>query len=390
MERLRALCSPGLEPVLAKELRGLGLAGGYVASRAEAGGLDFQGSLRDIYRTNLRLRCAERVLLRFGEFSASEFAELRRKAAALAWEKYLVPGRPVEFHVDCEGSRLYHERAVAERLEGAVADRLGPWQKRISLSSPGPRPTGRGKSPSAQGAAQLVFVRLRGNVCSLSLDSSGELLHRRGYRLATAKAPLRETLACAMVLASGWEAGAPLLDPFCGSGTIPIEAALLARRFAPGRARRFAFMEWPGFDAKLWDVLLEEAANEVLPARPLIRASDRDAGAIRAARANAERAGVADGIEFSCRAFSAMEAPRGSGWVVTNPPYGVRLGKTGDLRDLYASFGSVLRERCPGWRASVLCANRRLIRATGLRFEQGLTTMNGGLTVTLASCSIGR
>jgi putative N6-adenine-specific DNA methylase len=222
----------------------------------------------------------------------------------------------------------------------------------------------------------------------VSVDSSGELLHRRGYRLATAKAPLRETLAAGMLLASGWDGRSALLDPFCGSGTIAIEAALLARGVAPGHNRRFAFMAWSGFDQVLWDRLVYENDNQVQDrllsaGKTWIAASDRDAGAIEMARANAERAGVGDAIEFSCRAVSAIE-PQGVGWVVTNPPYGLRVSANKDLRNLYAQLGNVLRMKCPGWRVAILCSDLSLIHQTGLNLDTSLAMVNGGVGVRLA------
>ena len=221
------------------------------------------------------------------------------------------------------------------------------------------------------------------NLCTISIDSSGALLHRRGYRLATARAPLRETLASALVMASGWDKVSPLLDPFCGSGTIPIEAALLAGRVPAGFRRPFAFMDWPHFDSTYWEELLAEAAKAIVSDIPRIMGSDRDAGAIRAAQANAERAGLAGCIEFSARAISAIDPPPGPGWVVTNPPYGVRVSQTKDLRNLYAQFGKVMRAKCPGWRVTMVCDGVRLIRNTGLDFDQGIPTTNGGLKVRL-------
>jgi putative N6-adenine-specific DNA methylase len=209
------------------------------------------------------------------------------------------------------------------------------------------------------------------------------LLYRRGYRLATGKAPLRETLAAGILLASGWDTLSPMLDPFCGSGTIAIEAALLARRIPPGARRQFAFMDWPNFDSEVWEKLLAEARTMQRASWPKIAASDRDAGAIRAAGANAERAGVMDSIEFSCRPISAIDPPLGPGWVVTNPPYGVRLGAPGDLRNLYARFGKTLRAKCPGWKIAMLCNSAQLLRATGLKFDPGIPTRNGGLKVRL-------
>jgi putative N6-adenine-specific DNA methylase len=149
-------------------------------------------------------------------------------------------------------------------------------------------------------------------------------------------------------------------------------------------------MNWPNFDSKSWNKLLVEAGKAIVSAIPKIIGSDRDAGAIRAAQANAERAGVADGTQFSCNAVSAIDPPPGPGWIVTNPPYGVRLRKTKDLRNLYAQLGKVLRTKCPGWHVTLLCSSARLIHSTGLEFDNGISVMNGGLKVRLVSCSVRR
>ncbi len=383
VEKLFAVCIPGLEPFVSLELDRLGLKGSPSLARPEkfltesrfqheSGGIQFQGSLRDVYRANLYLRTASRLLVRLGEFYASAFPELRRKASHLLWENYLAPGQPIALRVTCQKSRLYHEGAVAERVAGAIAERLG--------KSP---PVQKYHEDPGTDLPQLIVVRMVDNLCTISVDSSGALLHRRGYRLATAKAPLRETLASAMVMASGWDTFSPLLDPFCGSGTIPIEAALFARKVPAGYHRRFAFMDWPHFDSKFWNRLLTDAGHSISSDVPRLIASDRDPGAIQAAQANAERAGVADGIEFSCKAISAINPPPGPGWVVTNPPYGVRLRKKDDLRNLYARLGSVLRTRCPGWQVTMLCESIQLIRSTGLDFDKGISILNGGLKVKL-------
>ena len=386
MEKLFAVCAPGLEPFTAWELDQLSLMGSHSPAEGspgekwpgeDFGGVEFRGSLYDVYRTNLHLRTASRVLVRLGEFYASGFPELRRKAGRLPWENHLVPERAIAFRATCQKSRLYHEGAVAERLAGAIADRLGK-----------PPVIRKYHEKAETDLPQLIVVRLVSNLCTISIDSSGALLHKRGYRLATGKAPLRETLASGMVMASRWNTLSPLLDPFCGSGTIPIEAALLARKIPPGERRRFAFMDWPHFDLEAWDKLLADARKGVVSATPKITASDRDAGAIEAAQANAERAGVADCIEFSCRPISAIEPPPGPGWVVTNPPYGVRLSKTRDLRNLYAQFGKVLRTRCPGWSVTLLCESLQLVRSTGLTCEQGISIANGGLKRKLMRCRV--
>jgi putative N6-adenine-specific DNA methylase len=378
MEKLFAVTAPGLEPVALKELQRLGLLvstgdAGVRMPGEEGGGVAFEGELGDLYRANLHLRVASRVLVRVGEFYAANFSELRKKAARLAWERFVQPGQPVEIHATSHKSRLYHSGGVAERVVGAIGDRLG--------SLPG-KASGKGQ-PAAELAPQRVVVRLVRDLCTLSVDSSGELLHRRGYRLATAKAPLRETLAAAMLLASGWDERSPLLDPFCGSGTIPIEAAMLAIGIPPGRNRQFAFMEWPGYDAPLWQRLLQEAPIPDLAAAPVIQASDRDAGAVEMARANAERAGVLDAIAFSQRAVSAVEPPPGPGWVVTNPPYGLRVSEGKDLRNLYAQTGNVLRAHAPGWHVAILSSDIRLLGHTGLKLDTSFSTVNGGVNVRL-------
>ena len=364
--------------------------------RGEVGGIEFHGTLRDLYRANLHLRTASRILVRLGEFYAAAFSELRKKASRLAWEQYLAPGQPVALRVTCHKSKLYHSDAVAERVAGAIADRLG--QASLFTTKRGDDETVETTRRVVSTNAQLIVVRLMHDKCTISMDSSGALLHQRGYRLATAKAPLRETLAAGMLFASGWDKASPLLDPFCGSGTIAIEAALMARNIAPGRARRFSFMDWPNFDAALWQSLLEtvetrddsprSGAERDRASLPPIMASDRDAGAIEAAKANAARAGVADGIEFSRRAVSAIEPPSQPGWVVTNPPYGVRVSGNKDLRNLYAQFGNVLRAKCPGWHVAMLSGSAQLQKSVGLKFDDGVPLVNGGLKVRLVRAMV--
>jgi putative N6-adenine-specific DNA methylase len=374
MESFFAITAPGLEALTALELQQLGLLETAVGGQpgAESGGVSFEGGPEALYWSNLQLRTASRVVVRLGEFYAAAFSELRKKAGRLAWERYLTPGQPVSLHVTCHKSKLYHSDAVAERVAGAIGDRLGR-----------PAPLLKPSESEQDQPPQLVLVRLVNDHCTISVDSSGALLHRRGYRLATAKAPLRETLAAGMLLAAGWDARSPLLDPFCGSGTIAIEAALMARGLAPGGKRRFAFMDWPGFEAKRWEKLLAEAQSRFSAEMPVIQASDRDAGAVEMARANAERAGVAEWIEFSCRAVSTIVPPRGPGWVVTNPPYGLRVSDGKDLRNLYAQIGNVLRRSCPGWQAAILCSEKKLLGQTGLKLDTSVEMVNGGVKVWL-------
>jgi len=342
------------------------------------GGVTFRGDRLALYRANLHLRTASRIIVRLGSFYATGFPELRKKAGRLAWEKYLHPGQQVALSVTCRKSRLYHSGAVAERVAAAIADHLGQPIRMTKISD----------EAENSDILQTVFVRLVNDLITISVDSSGALLHKRGYRLETAKAPLRETLAAAILLASEWDMASPLIDPFCGSGTIAIEAALMAMKCLPGCAagqkpRRFAFMNWPQFDQFEWDKLVDSCARQKISSLPGIFASDRDAGAIRIAIENARRAGVANFIEFSQQAVSAIEPPPDPGWVVTNPPYGQRISANKDLRNLYAQIGNVLREKCPNWQAAILCSDMMLLGQTGLSLQTSLSTVNGGISVRL-------
>ena len=370
-ESFFAVCAPGLEAVLQAELAALDLPG-----VPEPGGVAFEAGISTVYRANLRLRTASRLLLRAGEFYAAAFSELRKKASRLPWERFLRPDRPVALRVTCHKSRLYHSAGVAQRLAGALEDGL---KRPVSVVK---------FDEEAAPAPQLIVARLDHDQCTLSLDTSGEILHRRGYRLETAKAPLRETLAAALLAAAGYAGSAALIDPFCGSGTIPIEAALLAARSAPGKKRRFAFMEWPSYDPSLWRALVAEAEEGERPPSCPILASDRDDGAVRIAQDNAARAGTAQWITFERRAVSAVEPVSPAGWLVTNPPYGVRVSEGKDLRNLYAQFGNLLRARFGGWKAGFLCNDRALAGQVGLPLEPALRFANGGIPVTFFTTTL--
>ncbi len=367
MDSFFAVSAPGLEPFTASELRALDLA----AASEEPGGVTFKGDLSTLYLSNLQLRTASRILARLGNFFyATTLPQLEQRLASLPWERFLAPRQPVSLRVSCHKSKLYRSDAVARVALRALEARLGAPSPSLKIEEDGDE------------LVQLVVIRLADDKCTVSVDSSGTLLHKRGYRQAVAKAPLRETLAASILMASGWDRSSPLLDPFCGSGTIPIEAALLALGIPPGIHRRFAFMEWPGFDKSLWETILAQAA---IPSsyRPLIQASDRDAGAIKSARANAGRAEVSEYIDFQCQAVSSIMPASASGWVVTNPPYGLRLSEGKDLRNLYAQFGNVIRQKCPGWNVSVLCSDSALLGQMRIKFDTSLAMVNGGIRVHL-------
>jgi putative N6-adenine-specific DNA methylase len=321
-------------------------------------------------RANLWLRTASRVLVRFGAFHARALGELERRASLLPWDKYLTPGRPVHLRVTSRKSRLYHQGAIAERIGNGIREVTGTSPESASGND------------EASGDEQVVVVRVLRDECLVSLDSSGELLHRRGYRLATAKAPLRETLAAALLMASEWDGVHPLIDPFSGSGTIPIEAALLARKIPPGLSRQFGFQRWRGYEQAKWEVLVESARRGILAEAPgAILGSDRDSGAVTAARSNADRAGVMQDLTLQKASVSMLQSPGPVGWMVTNPPYGTRVGESQRLRDLYASLGNILRKNFPGWQLTMLVAAGGLERQTGIALRTVLETNNGGIGV---------
>lgn len=377
-----AVAAPGVEPLLEAELKALGFAD----ATASTGGVRFACDALGLARANLQSRLASRVVVRLGHFKALAFHELERAARRVEWTRMLGANATYRLRVTAKKSRLYHSDAIAQRVAEAI-ERAVPGARRVD----GPakdddepldgEPQALGL-PADAANAQLFVVRFEHDRCTVSADSSGALLHRRGYRQAVAKAPMRETLAAAMLAALRYDATQPLVDPFCGSGTLLIEAAMMARRIAPGSWRSFACERWPEVPASAWVNVRTQAAEQVLPrAAAAIIGADRDAGAVAAATANAERAGVQADLEILQRPLAATQLPAGPGLLATNPPYGVRVSERGPLRDLYATLGRVMREQGRGWRVAMLSADRALEGHTGLRFTERLRTSNGGIPV---------
>jgi putative N6-adenine-specific DNA methylase len=371
-----AHCPVGIEPVCADEITSLGLEVRDVLP--DQGVVTFTASLRDLFRANLHLRCVGRVSVALAAFPASRFDQLEDQAATIAWERWLDDRRRLLLRVTSRGSKLYHEGAIAERIHAVVERRLGHAVERA-----------RGEELDDPGRdVQLVIVRVERNQCLVRLDSSGARLHRRGYREQTAGAPLRETLAAAILRACGWLPHQPLVDPFCGSGTFLIEAAEQSLGLAAGRKRAFALERWPFVDAAEMAELRQQEARRSMPPPPVLYGSDRAAGALRAARGNADRAGVLPALRLEQHPVSRLRAPEaGPGWVVTNPPWGRRL-RGGDLRRLYASFGRVLREGFEGWELGILCPDPALLERMGLDFDEGPWLNNGGQHAQLLYASI--
>lgn len=356
---------PGLESVLAQEAR----EGGFAVTGMIAGGVLLSGGWPDVWRANLVLRGAGRVLVRIGAFHAVHLAQLDKRSRAFPWREFLRPGMAVNVEAACRKSRIYHSKAAAQRIATAIAEELG--------------------APVSEDADVTIKARIENDLVTLSLDTSGELLHKRGSKQAMAKAPMRENMAALFLRLCGYGGNEPVLDPMCGSGTFVIEAAEWAAGLAPGRNRRFAFEKLATFDEKVWQILkssppLGEGLG-VGQQRARFFGSDRDSGAISASQANATRAGISRLTHFTRKTVSEITPPPGPpGLVICNPPYGARIGEEKKLHALYAAFGASLRERFAGWRAGLITGNDRLARATGLPFgNPSAPILHGGLRIRL-------
>ncbi len=364
-ENFYAVVSPGLEKICAAELSALEITPQEVA----VGGVAFAGRLRDLYLTNLWLRTASRILVRFAEFRSRDFPDLYRRTYRLPWGRFIRPETSVSFRVTCHTSRLNHTTRIAETLESAVNQALGRSTNPV------------GKNP------QLVMVRIVDDEVVISIDSSGELLHRRGYRQSVTAAPLRETLAAGVLMLLGWNGTMPLADPMCGSGSFLLEGALLARHQAPGLSRSFAFMDWPGYREGLWKLLCGEAQRVEVDVPLAISGADENPKAVAAANENRQRSGASDQIVIDQLPISEQPVHDGQGLVVCNPPYGKRLDLGENPERYYAELGQQLQRAYPGWQLAMICSNPALVKATGLPFKQIASLDNGGLSVGLFTAS---
>ena len=370
-QRFIATAPAGMEPLLTAELIELGAT----TPHSVRGGVAFQGPLELAYRACLWLRTASRVLLPLAEFPATDADALYASIHDFAWEDHLAPDGTLSIEFSGGGPGIAHSHYGAQRVKDAIVDRF--------RARCGQRPSVDARQPDLR-----IHARWHDGQAVISLDLSGDSLHRRGYREATVIAPLKETLAAALLLKAGWPtiaaAGGPLLDPLCGSGTLAIEAAWIAGDHAPGLLREhWGFTGWLGHIPALWNRLLAEAMErwETGQSRiPPIRASDRDPKAVRAALINARRAGVADRIRIERREWSAVEPPAGPpGLLIANPPYGERLGDQDELSDLYAQLGDRLKSHFVGWRAALFAGNPEQGKRMGLRAVKTNVFHNGPL-----------
>ena len=354
-------CLFGLESLVADEMRRLSLRD----VRAENGRVHCTGALADIARLNINLRCGARVLMELGSFPAPDFEALFQGVAALPWEDYIP--RDGEFPVKgySLNSTLHSVPACQAIVKKASAKRLGNAYGCETLPETGSR-------------YQIQFSIVK-DVATLYLDTSGEGLYKRGYRAQNMGAPLRETLAAALVTLSRYRGKDPFCDPFCGSGTIPIEAALIAKNRAPGLDRSFSAQKWKNMPSRLWMEAADEAMDKEFHGTYDIWGGDIDPAAVELARHNAALAGVEDCIRFEVADAGAFHRESEYGQLVTNPPYGERLLEKKEAEELYRSFGRALRDLPPKWRVVVLSSHTEFERCFGRPADKKRKLYNGML-----------
>ncbi|MBQ0715635.1 MAG: class I SAM-dependent RNA methyltransferase [Sulfitobacter litoralis] len=352
------VATPGLEDMLLAEVTEKGFANPVTTP----GGITVQGDWPEVWRANLQLRGASRVLARIGSFMAFHLAQLDKRARKFPWGDVLRADVPLRVQVTTKASKIYHAGAATQRIETALRESLG-----VTISPE---------------AALVLKVRIDDNVVTISLDTSGESLHKRGHKEAVGKAPMRENLAYLMLRQAGYTGTETVVDPMCGSGTFVIEAAEIAMGLNPGRSRHFAFEDLASFDPDQWAAMRDDTATST-PLR--FYGSDRDAGAVRMSRMNAERAGVSEAVQFENHAAGELTPPDGPpGLVMVNPPYGGRIGNKKLLYPLYGTLGQTLLTRFKGWRVGLVTSEPPLAKATGLPWKpQGPAIAHGGMKVWL-------
>lgn len=360
---LIAPCHFGLEAVLKREILELG----YEISSVEDGRVTFQGDAEAVCRANIFLRTAERVLLKVGSFQAVSFEELFEKTKALPWEAYIPKdGKFWVTKASSVKSRLFSPSDIQSVMKKAMVRRL---QEHYHM-----------EWFPEDGAEYPVRVFLMKDQVTVGIDTSGASLHKRGYREVSGKAPITETLAAALIMLTPWRGDRILVDPFCGSGTFPIEAAMMAANIAPGMNRSFTAEKWTNLiPKKLWYDTVDEASDLIRePEETDIQGYDADEDVIRIARRNAAEAGVEHMIHFQRRDVRNLSHPKKYGFIITNPPYGERLEDKKDLPELYRAFGESFR-RLETWSAYMITSYEDAERYFGRRADKNRKIYNGML-----------
>jgi putative N6-adenine-specific DNA methylase len=369
MTRYFATCARGLEPVLARELAGLGAD----AIEPGRGGVTFSGDSALLYRANLWLRTAVRLLRPVLDADVRSTDELYEAVRTIDWSEFMTPDHTLAVDANVRDSAITHSQYAARRVKDAVCDQFRDKT---------------GRRPSVDTERPMIGLNLHvsRDHAILSLDSSWDSLHKRGYRPIQTKAPLNEALAAGLLLQSGWDPATPLVDPLCGSGTFCIEGAWVALNRPPGLTRKwFGFQGWLEFDRGLWAAIRDDARQRVRKALPAaIRGSDVRKDAVEFARTNARAAGVGNLLQFERQDVADARPPEGpAGAVICNPPYGERIGDEKELVGLYRLLGEVFAVHWPGWRVFVFTGNDRLARHVRLPVVGSTPFYNGKIACRL-------
>lgn len=358
---LIAPCHFGMEAVLKKEIYDLG----YDITEVTDGRVTFEGDEEAVARANVFLRTAERILIKAGSFKATSFDELFEGTKAVEWERYIpVDGKFWAAKASGIKSRLFSSSDIQSITKKAMVERLKQiygveWFEESGASYP-------------------LRVSIMKDIVTLGLDTTGESLHKRGYRKLVSKAPVAENLAAAMIMLTPWKKDRVLVDPFCGCGTIPIEAALMACNIAPGVNRSFTAQEWSNIiDRKLWYEAVDEARDmEDLSVDTDIQGYDIDADIVAAARDNARLAGVADKIHFQRRPVAELHHPKKYGFIISNPPYGERIGEKAEMEELYRQLADAYKG-LDSWSAYIISAYDGVEKIMGRKADKNRKIYNG-------------
>ncbi|WP_330205177.1 class I SAM-dependent RNA methyltransferase [Cyanobacterium sp. Dongsha4] len=362
-----ATTSRGLEEITAQELTTLGAK----EVKTDFTGVHFQGDKELLYRVNLWGRTIFRVLKPIATIKSQTPQQLFRNVQKIDWSEFLQPQQTLAIRCTGKNDQLNHSHFTAIQIKNAIVEQQQKYHKvRSNIDT---------DSPDI-----VINAHIHHDECILSLDSTGESLHRRGYRPAVGLAPLKETLGAALLYIAEWDSSIPLYDPFCGSGTILIEGALMGLNIAPGLYRhQFCFENWQDYDHNLWQHLIDEARKSQKTDLPPIVGTDIDSSIIKQAQHNAKTCQIANHVEFFQRHLVDATPPAESGILICNPPYGKRLEDTEALFPLYKLLGDILKQRFKGWTAYILTGNKLLTKKVGLRTSRRIAINNGGIDCTL-------
>lgn len=360
--KIIAKTSFGLEEVLAEELRALGVKDLEIVTRA----VIFHGNKEILYKANVWLRTANRLIVPFKEFRIRNVDDLYNRVKEIEWETLFDVNQSFAIDSTVFSELFNHTKYAAFKAKDAIADRFrDKFNKRPDVDTDQPD-------------IRINLHINNENECTISLDSSGDPLFKRGYRDSRSIAPIKEDLAAGMILLSGWDKDSPFVDLFCGSGTLLIEAAMIAYNIAPNtRREKFGFMNWKSYNPDIFDTIINEAIEQEVDFKHKIIGTEIDNRVIGMCKANIKAAGLSNEIEIHKSDFQHFEAPEGPGVIVSNPPYGERIGENVD--DLYTAFGDNLKKRYDGWNAWFLSSNMSALKKVGLRPSRKIKLFNGSL-----------